>query len=322
MGSIEEALRGESLERTVDFARRALASDVLESEDRMYLASALAALVMAGMVDEALAGISTVIAAAQRSGDRLVVAGHQLWRGLAHYEAGELLRAEEDLILEPTPFWQASTPLTYRAAFLTQVLLERGQFDEAQKLAAGTALDDVQDVHRIHFRYGRGRLRLESGAPENALVEFLEAGAVAESVDIHNPAFVPWRSQAALAMHRLGRQREAREWHGRSRAVPSLGRTADGRRVIACARAGPGRQARRAAVAGGGRCACALARTARACARARGPRCSAAPQQQPQRGAAVCAKASTTPSGALPPRSCTAATRSSQPPAPTRAPSC
>ena len=211
MGSIEEALRGESLERTVDFARRALASDVLESEDRMYLASALAALVMAGMVDEALAGISTVIAAARRSGDRLVVAGHQLWRGLAHYEAGELLRAEEDLILEPTPFWQASTPLTYRAAFLTQVLLERGQFDEAQKLAAGTALDDVQDVHRIHFRYARGRLRLESGAPENALAEFLEAGAVAESVDIHNPAFVPWRSQAALAMHRLGREREARE---------------------------------------------------------------------------------------------------------------
>lgn len=211
VGSIEEALQGESLERAVDFARRALAGHVLESEDRMYLTSALATLAMAGMVDEALAGISTVIAAAQRSGDRLVVTGHELWRGLVHYESGELLLAEEDLVLEPTPFWQASTPLAYRAAFLTQILLERGQLDEAERLTAATALDDVQDVHRLHFTYARGRLRLESDAPEDALAEFLEAGAVAESVDIHNPAFVPWRSQAALALHRLGREGEARE---------------------------------------------------------------------------------------------------------------
>jgi DNA-binding CsgD family transcriptional regulator len=209
--AIEEALQGESRERAVAFARRALSSDVLESEDRMYLSSALATLAMAGEVDEALAGISKVIGAGQRSGDRLVVAGNRLWRGLVHYECGELLLAEEDLVLEPTPFWQASTPLAYRAAFLTQVLLERGRIGEAQQLTADIGLDDVQDAHRIQFRFARGRLALESGAPEDALAECFETGAVAESVDIRNPAFVPWRSLAALAMHRLGREREGRE---------------------------------------------------------------------------------------------------------------
>ena len=44
----------------------------------------------------------------------------------------------------------------------------------------------------------------------DALADFLQAGSSAESVEIHNPAFVPWRSQAALALHQLGRTEEAR----------------------------------------------------------------------------------------------------------------
>ena len=161
-------------------------------------------------MDDAQAGLERVIAAAERSGDRLTAAGHRLWRGLVHYEAGELLLAEQDLILEPIPFWQASTPLAYRAGFLTQVLLERGAIDEAEQLIADTSLDDVEDAHRIHFVYSRGRLRLESGAAERALADFIEVGDLAESVQFLNPAFVPWRSQAAIALQRLGRQEEAR----------------------------------------------------------------------------------------------------------------
>ena len=96
VGSIEEALAGVSRERAVDLGRKALASDLLHSEDRMYLTSALAALAMAGELDEAQAGLERVIAVAERSGDRLTAAGHRLWRGLVHYEAGGLLLAEQD----------------------------------------------------------------------------------------------------------------------------------------------------------------------------------------------------------------------------------
>ena len=210
VGSIEEALEGVSRERAIDFGRKALASGLLQSEDRMYLSSALAALAMAGEMDDAQAGLERVIAAAERSGDRLTAAGHRLWRGLVRYEAGELLLAEQDLILEPIPFWQASTPLAYRAGFLTQVLLERGAIDEAEQLIADTLLDDVEDAHHIHFIYSRGRLRLESGAAQQALADFTEVGTTAESVRFLNPAFVPWRSQAAIALQRLGREQEAR----------------------------------------------------------------------------------------------------------------
>jgi DNA-binding CsgD family transcriptional regulator len=210
VGSIQEALAGVSRERAIDLGRKALSSGLLQSEDRMYLTSALAALAMAGEVDEANLGLERVIAAADRSGDRLTAAGHRLWRGLVHYEAGELLLAEQDLILEPIPFWQASTPLAYRAGFLTQVLLERGAVDEAEQLIANTSLDNVQDAHRIHCVYGRGRLRLESGPAARALADFIEVRDLAESVQFRNPAWVPWRSQAAIALQRLGRQDDAR----------------------------------------------------------------------------------------------------------------
>ena len=90
------------------------------------------------------------------------------------------------------------------------MLLERGSIDEAEQLIADTSLDDVLDAHRIHCVYARGRLRLESGAAERALADFSEVGTLAESVDFLNPAFVPWRAQAAVALQRLGRTEEAR----------------------------------------------------------------------------------------------------------------
>jgi DNA-binding CsgD family transcriptional regulator len=210
VGSIEEALAGVSRERAIDLGRKALSSGLLQSEDRMYLVSALAALAMAGEADEAKAGLARVIASADRSGDRLTAAGHRLWEGMVHYEAGELLLAEQALVLEPIPFWRASTPLAYRAGFLTQVLLERGAFDEAQQLIADTSLDNVVDAHRIYCVYARARLRLEMGAAERALADFTEVRDLAESVQFLNPAWVPWRSQAAIALQRLGRSEEAR----------------------------------------------------------------------------------------------------------------
>jgi len=54
-------------------------------------------------------------------------------------------------------------------------------------------------------------VRLATGAAEQALADFIAAGEAAESVRIRNPAYIPWRSQAALALRQLGRNDEARE---------------------------------------------------------------------------------------------------------------
>jgi DNA-binding CsgD family transcriptional regulator len=128
-----------------------------------------------------------------------------------YYEAGELLLAEETLaIVEPTPFWALSLPGAYRAGFLAHVLLERGKIDEAEEVIDAVRVDELLPGHRIQPLHGRGRVRLATGAADQALADFVAAGECAESVDIRNPAYIPWRSESALALRQLDRVDEAR----------------------------------------------------------------------------------------------------------------
>ena len=209
--AIEEGRLGENRVRSVELARKALKSELIETADRFELVNAVAPLALAGEVDEALAGLARVIEAGQRRGDQLAAQTHQLWSGLVLYEAGELLLAEEALaIVEPTPFWALSLPNAYRAGFLAHVLLERNRISEAEQVVAAVAVDELLPGHRIQPLHGRGRVRLATGAAERALADFVAAGEAAESVYIRNPAYIPWRSQAALALRQLGRIDEAR----------------------------------------------------------------------------------------------------------------
>ncbi len=105
VSAIEEARLGENRVRSVALARKAMASELIDTADRFELVNAVAALALAGDVDEALAGLARVIEVGQRRGDELAAQTHELWRGLVYYEAGRLLLAEDALaIVEPTPF--------------------------------------------------------------------------------------------------------------------------------------------------------------------------------------------------------------------------
>src|SRR5438045_5012445 len=105
---------------------------------------------MAGNVEQAEQDLAHIIGVAQRRGDRLGAASHQLWRGLVRYEKGELLLAEEDFALvESSPLGQLSTATAYRAGFLAHLLLERGEIEDAAKLLAGISLDDLPVGHHI-----------------------------------------------------------------------------------------------------------------------------------------------------------------------------
>ena len=101
----------------------------------------------------------------------------------------------------------------YLAAWLAEFLLERGAFEEAESVLGELALPEQVplSMHFIFFLTARGKLRLQDRSPEKALDDFLAIGRIAESVEIHNPAFRPWRSHAAAALHELGREEEARE---------------------------------------------------------------------------------------------------------------
>ena len=210
IGAIDAARHGVDRDRAIDLGRRAIASDLVRHEDRLNLVSAFAALGMAGDVDQAEQDYAHVIDVSQRRGDRLAAASHQLWRGFVRYECGELLLAEEDLVLvESTPLGQVNTAIAYRAGFLARLLLERSQLDNAVALVAGVSLDNLPIGHHIQFLFARGEVRLWQRDWEGAVADFMQTANAAESVEIHNPAFVPWRSQAALALHQLGRADEA-----------------------------------------------------------------------------------------------------------------
>lgn len=89
-------------------------------------------------------------------------------------------------------FYDSPDFQAYRAGFLAEVLIERGEVAQAQALVARPIA--ANQGYRVHLLNGSGRVRLETGQPERALADFLEAGSIAAMAGIQNPAFLPWRS--------------------------------------------------------------------------------------------------------------------------------
>jgi len=206
-----EAQRGVSRTRAVDFAARALASGAFEEPgERLNGITPLLALTIAGEIEAASAAFEAGFSSARRSGDFLTPAGLHLYRGLLRIECGELLAAEEDLrpfagnAFHDSPDFQA-----FRAAFLAEILLERGEIGQAEALLAAPAA--MKEGYRVYFLVARGRVRLAARRPEQALADFLEAGRVATAAGTQNPGVAPWRSLAALSLNHLGRDAEALE---------------------------------------------------------------------------------------------------------------
>jgi DNA-binding CsgD family transcriptional regulator len=211
-GASQEARRGIDRLRSVELARRAVASTVRDKRERFYGLHTIHTLTLAGEIEDAESALREAIEDARRAGDRFAVAAYHVWRGLLRVEQGRLLGAEEDLqIPEVLSLATLPIPLAYRAACLGELLLPRGQHAQAEAALADVRLDEVQPGHKILFLCSRGRLYLETNRPEHALTDFRLAGEIAASIDIENPAYCPWRSQSALALHRLGRVDEARE---------------------------------------------------------------------------------------------------------------
>ena len=209
--AIVEARRGHSRARAVEFAERALRTGAFEKAgERLNIVNALFALTLAGEVDEAEQTYSALISSMQKQGDLFSLAAFQLFRGHLRSERGELLSAEEDLApLDRTAFHAAPGFQAYRAGFLAEVLLERGELEEAEALVSRPI--PANSGFRIHLLEASARVRLETGRSELALAALMEARDIATAAGTENPAFVAWRSLAALALHRLGREREARE---------------------------------------------------------------------------------------------------------------
>jgi DNA-binding CsgD family transcriptional regulator len=98
------------------------------------------------------------------------------------------------------------------AAFLADILAERGDLAGAQAALAWAGLPtEPPPVGPMYFFADtRARLLRQTVGGERALAAALDAGRRVRAFGGDNPAFVPWRSEAARTLHRMGRTPEAK----------------------------------------------------------------------------------------------------------------
>ena len=201
----------------VPVARRALGEGALVRDDvsGTFFIPPVTVLAMADL-DEALVIFEDALAEARRRGSTLAFAAAKVFRLLVLVWRGDLLEAESEA-REALALGRAWGPTArfygHASAFLADALMEQGRLDDATAALATIAFRESRlDSERVLFlRDSSARLRILRGDPAGGAEQLLEAGRGFDDVGSVNPAFIAWRSPAALALLQLGREDEARE---------------------------------------------------------------------------------------------------------------
>jgi DNA-binding CsgD family transcriptional regulator len=210
-----DARAGTPAAEAVPLARRALAEGTLVREDVDSAAFVLAATVLAmADLDEALAVYEDALAQAHRRGSSFAFAITKVFRAQTFIFRGDLAEAEAEgrEALAAGEAWGTTARfLGHSAAFLAEALMEQGKLDDAAAALARAGIGESlrDDARLLFFPDVRARLRLLKGDLAGGLAEMLETGRRFEAVESRNPAFMAWRSHAALALLQLGEQDEA-----------------------------------------------------------------------------------------------------------------
>ena len=237
-------------------------------------------------------------ARARATGDGVLWAVGHSHRGLLNLRRGDLMAAEADArqALE-TPNLPA--PVIYRnvaIGVLVESLVEQRRLADAEAVLEPFGEEIEAGMRTAAFaRTARGRLRVAQRRLEPAIADFLAAGDVLTRCAVTCPGFVPWRSQAAIALGLAGEDEHARELaeqevgYAREFAAPrALGVALHAAGVVA---AGDGsRRPRRDAAARRGLRARGRRRARRPRARPGRPRRAPAPRQPARRGARPAAR--------------------------------
>jgi DNA-binding CsgD family transcriptional regulator len=209
--AFHEAWSGRARQRCVALAVDALDQGLLcRAGDVLLGVNALFALTCAEEVQAVTRFIDEALAAARRRGDLVQTHYLVMYRGCVAAQQGQLREAEEDLRGAELDLAVTPTLNLWRVGYLADVLVDRGDLAAAAGVLDSIDLDERVTMNfRYPWLYGRARVELAAGRLERALAGFRKLGEVLEAYGFRNPAFLPWRSQAALTLHRLGRRGEA-----------------------------------------------------------------------------------------------------------------
>jgi DNA-binding CsgD family transcriptional regulator/tetratricopeptide (TPR) repeat protein len=214
-----DARAGAPAAEVVPLVRRALAGGTLiRSEVFGAVVPSATVLAMADL-DEVLAIYEDALAEAHKRGSTLAFAAVKVFRAQTLLWRGDLADAEADArdALAAAGEWGPSARFSgHAAAFLADVLIEQGRLDDAAAALAraGTEETPTDSTRLLYFRNSKARLRVFRGDLRGGQAELLDEGTYHESVGHRNPAFMAWRSPAALALLQLGEQDEARRLAG------------------------------------------------------------------------------------------------------------
>ena len=212
--AVDEAVRCGSREQATRRARQALAMGVLQDEDAIGYQHAVNALFMAGETEEACAAYEQAVRRARLRGDPFALSNLLGFLAYVRLRLGRLLDAEADLregLELSRAAAAASTAFQWHAGTLAEVLIERGELEEAGALVESARLDDqpADNMQLFFLRGARGKLHLLAHEPEQARADFQTIIDVAVAGGAFSPVWIPARSLAALSLHHLGRDAEA-----------------------------------------------------------------------------------------------------------------
>ena len=132
-----------------------------------------------------------------------------LWQGSLVAADDVCTRVEEDRLRDPVG--PGPRPLTGHI----DVLVQQGRLDEAERLADATDSGGMElTVFRALSEIERGRLLMARGHAGRALEAFTAAGDAADRAGILNPAMVPWRADAVMALVEQGAGEQAGQLAG------------------------------------------------------------------------------------------------------------
>jgi DNA-binding CsgD family transcriptional regulator len=210
-----DARAGAAVGDVVSLARRALADGTLVGGDNPPAHFVLPAMAYAmADLDDAEVAYDDALAAAHRRGSILALAAAKGFRAQILVWQGDLAEAEAECreALTACETWGSPWRLSaHLSAVLADALMEQGRLDDAAVAvnAAGAGEPLADSASLLWLRDSRARLCILRGDLGRGLEEMLEAGRLLEAVGGRNPAFLAWRSHAALALRQLGDEDEA-----------------------------------------------------------------------------------------------------------------
>jgi DNA-binding NarL/FixJ family response regulator len=134
-------------------------------------------------------------------------------RGIVHYRQGQLRDAEADarLALDQSYAPGAHILRAWNLANLADILMQRGQPDEAERLLSSDRLGpyDPDSILYQPFRDATARLSASRGELDTAMDQLRALEKWELRWGVRNPSQTQWRAQAALAQMALGAHDEA-----------------------------------------------------------------------------------------------------------------